>query len=544
MFSVSELSLAFSDKKLFEEVNLQFTPGNCYGIIGANGAGKSTFLKILSGEIEPDRGNVSKKANTHIGILRQDQNMFDKYDVLSTIFMGYEYLYNIKIEKDSIYEKEDFTDADGIRAGELEEQFTTLGGWEAESEMGILLDGLGLPSDVLYKNMQDLEPTDKIRVLLAQALFGNPDILLLDEPTNGLDLESIQWLEDFLMKFENISIIVSHNRHFLNAVCTYTLDIDYGKISMFVGNYDFWFESSQLMKKQRKTDEKKTELRKEELQAFIRRFSANASKSKQATSRKKLLDKIELDEMPRTSRKIPYVHFKPARECGKNIVETKNITLEHEGKIVLEDYSFMINPGDKIAFVGGMNITKTVLFETLAGKRTQKKGSFEWGSTISYEYYPVDNTEYFDTDMNVFEWLSTYTDSNDDLFIRGFLGRMLFSGDEIFKKVGVLSGGEKARCLLAKVMLTAPNVIIFDEPTNHLDLEAITSLNQGLVSFDGVLLFNSHDQQFIDTVANRIIEFTPKGVIDQTTTFSEYLENPRVREMRDAYYEHHERVVL
>lgn len=544
MFSVNELSLAFSDKKLFEEVNLQFSPGNCYGIIGANGAGKSTFLKILSGEIEPDRGNISKNKNTHIGILRQNQHMFDEYDVINTIFMGYTYLYNIKIEKEAIYEKEDFTDEDGIRAGELEEQFTTLGGWEAESEMGILLDGLGLSSDVLYQNMKDLEPSDKIRVLLAQALFGNPDILLLDEPTNGLDLESIQWLEDFLMKFENISIIVSHNRHFLNAVCTYTLDIDYGKISMFVGNYDFWFESSQLMRKQKTADVKKNEKTKEELQAFIRRFSANASKSKQATSRKRLLDKLDLDKLPQTSRKIPYVHFKPERACGKNIVETKGLTLEYEGKVVLENYSLMVNPEDKIAFVGGMNIAKTVLFETLVKKFPQKAGSFEWGSTISYEYYPIDNAEYFDTDMNIFEWLSTYTESSDDLFIRGFLGRMLFSGDEIFKKVKVLSGGEKARCVLAKVMLTAPNVIIFDEPTNHLDLEAITSLNHALASFNGVLLFNSHDQQFIDTVANRIIEFTPKGVIDQNTTFGEYLENPNVKKMRDAYYEHHERVVL
>lgn len=544
MLTVSDLSLSFSDKKLFEDVNLQFTPGNCYGIIGANGAGKSTFLKILEGQIEPDRGTVSYNQDTHIGVLRQDQHMFDEYDVITTIFMGFEKLYNIKIEKDAIYEKEDFSDEDGLRAADLEEQFTTLGGWEAESEMGILLDGLGLSSEVLYQNMKDLEPADKIRVLLAQALFGNPDILLLDEPTNGLDLESIQWLEDFLMKFENIAIIVSHNRHFLNSVCTYILDIDYSKISIYVGNYDFWFESSQLMQKQRKADEKKTEKMRSELQDFIQRFAAHKARAKQATSRKKLLEKLDIEQMPQSLRKFPYVNFKPERECGKNILETKNLTLEYEGAVVLDNYSCMINADDKIAFVGGANLAKRAFFEAIAERIPVKEGSFEWGSTISYEYYPVDNAEYFENDMNIFEWLSTYTDSNDDLFIRGFLGRMLFSGDEIFKKVKVLSGGEKARCLLAKIMLTAPNVIIFDEPTNHLDLEAITSLNQALTKFNGVLLFNSHDQQFIDTIANRIIEFTPNGVIDQTMSFTEYLESDRVREMRDKLYEHHERVVL
>lgn len=544
MFTVSELSLAFSDKKLFEEVNLQFSLGNCYGIIGANGAGKSTFLRILSGEIEPDRGTLSKKKDAHIGVLHQDQNIFDEYDVLTTVFMGYEAFYKVKKEKDAIYEKEDFSEQDGIRVAELEEQFTTMGGWEAESEVGILLSGLGLSDKALYQPMSSLEPSDKIRVLLAQALFGNPDILLLDEPTNGLDLESIQWLEDFLLKFQNISIIVSHNRHFLNAVCTYTLDIDYSKISMFVGNYDFWYESSQLMAKQKKKEGVKTEKAREELQAFIRRFSAHKARAKQATSRKKLLDKLEIDQMPQTMRKFPYVHFKPERECGKSVLETKKLSLHNDTNTVLENYSFQVSKDHKIAFVGGMNITKTTLFESLAGILAPQSGTIEWGSTISYEYYPKDNTKFFEVDMNIFEWLSTYTESTDDQFIRGFLGRMLFSGDEIFKNVKVLSGGEKARCMLAKIMLSSPNVIIMDEPTNHLDLEAITSLNNALVDFRGVLLFNSHDQQFIDTIANRIIEFTPGGVIDQSSTFSEYLDNPKIKEQRDKYYSHHQRIVL
>lgn len=544
MFSVSELSLSFADKKLFEEINLLFTPGNCYGVIGANGAGKSTFLRILSGELEPDRGTISNTRDLHIGVLRQDQQMFDEYDVLTTLFIGYEKLYKIKLAKEAIYEKEDFSEEDGLRAADLEEKFTTMGGWEAESEAGILLNGLGLSDDILYRQMNTLETSDKIRVLLAQALFGNPDILLLDEPTNGLDLESVQWLEGFLAKFQNISIIVSHNRYFLNAVCTYILDIDYGKINMFVGNYDFWFESSQLMQRQKKDEEKKTDRMKTELQEFIRRFSAHKARAKQATSRKKLLEKLEVDQLPQTTRRFPYVHFRPERECGKSILETKKLTLNHDKEILLEDFSFHVSQGNKIALVGGMNMTKTALFEVLVGNFEQKSGDIEWGSTILKEYYPKDNAGFFETDMNIFEWLSTYTASNDDQFIRGFLGRMLFSGDEIFKKVKVLSGGEKARCMLSKIMLTAPNFIILDEPTNHLDLEAITALNNALIDFNGVLLFNSHDQQFIDTIANRIIEFTPNGIIDQTTTFSEYLENDRVNKLRDSYYAHHERMTL
>ncbi len=545
MLTVQEINLSFGDKKLFDSVCLQFTPGNCYGIIGANGAGKSTFLKILSGEQSQDRGEVQMNASMRMSVLKQDQHLYDEHTVLNTILMGHEKLYSIMKEKDKIYEKEDFSDEDGMRVATLEEEFSSIGGWEAESEAGVLLDGLGLSSDILTKKMDSIEPLDKTRVLLAQALFGIPDILIMDEPTNGLDLESIQWLEDFLLKFENIAIIVSHNRHFLNAVCTHTLDIDYGKINMYVGNYDFWYESSQLMQRQRKADEKKKEKMQEDLKEFIRRFSSHKARAKQATSRKKLLEKIEIDQLPKSSRKFPYVHFSPERECGKSVLEIKNLTIEKNGETLIKDLSLQIQKDQKIAFVGPYNNAKTALFEALKGNKEYiTNGEIEWGITILSEYYLKDNRQFFEEDISVLDWLSTYTNSTDERFIRGFLGRMLFSGDEPYKSVKVLSGGEKARCMLSKIMLTSPNVIIFDEPTNHLDLEAITSLNNALIDFKGVLLFNSHDQQFVDTVANRIIEITPNGIVDCLMSLSDYMQNQKMQEMRNELYASHNRIQI
>lgn len=541
MLTVSEISLAFGDRKLFEDVNLQFIAGNCYGIIGANGAGKSTFLKILSGEQESDKGIIAISQNMRMSVLKQDQHMYDEHTVLDTILMGHEKLYAIIHERDAIYAKEDFSEADGLRAAELEDTFAELGGWEAETKAGVLIKGLGLSSKLLEKSMKVLEPSEKVRVLLAQALYGEPDILIMDEPTNGIDLESVQWLENFLLKFPNIAIIVSHNRHFLNTVCTHIVDIDYGKMTMSVGNYDFWFEATQLMQRQRKTEERKNDKLKEELKEFIQRFSANKSRSRQATSRKKLLDKIDVDELPQSTRRVPYISFTSERECGKSVLEAKKITLKQNDETLLENFSFQIQQDQKIAFIGPYNLVKTALFESIVAEKYNtfnppESGTVEWGSTISYEYYPKDNTEFFTSDISVLDWISNYTSSTDEQFIRSFLGRMLFSGDEVYKSVKVLSGGEKARCMLAKIMLTSPNVIILDEPTNHLDLETITSLNNALMQFKGVILFNSHDQQFIDTIASRIIEITPNGVIDQLVTFSEYIENERIKKLRMKYY--------
>ncbi len=545
MLTVSNISLSFSDKKLFDEVNLVFHPGNIYGVIGANGAGKSTFLRVMSGEQESDSGVISKAKNMRIAVLRQDQNMFDSYSVQETIFMGHEELYTIMKARDEIYSKEDFNEEDGLKAAEYEEKFAALGGWEAESEAGTLINGLGLTDAVLSQSMSELEPSEKVRILLAQALFGNPDILLMDEPTNGLDLESIQWLEDFLLKFDNIAIIVSHNRHFLNMITTHILDIDFGSIRSYVGNYDFWFEASQLMQKQKKVDEKRSEKQKEQLQEFIQRFSSHKARAKQATSRKKLLEKLDIEQLPQSSRRIPYFHFSVEKECGKSVLGIENLSLSHEGEVLLKEYSLQVEQGQKIALVGSMNVCKRILFEILAGNAHADAGTIHWGQTILYDYYPSDNSNYFVQDQSIFEWLRGFTESNDDQYIRGFLGRLLFSGDDIFKSVTVLSGGEKARCMFSKIMLKSPNVIMLDEPTNHLDLEAISSLNNALIQYKGVLLFNSHDQQFIDTIANRIIEFTPGGVIDRLMTFSEYLQDEEIQKLRDSLYGNkHEKIFL
>ncbi len=541
MLTVSDLTLSFGDRKLFEDVNLQFLPGNCYGIIGANGAGKSTFLKILSGEQEYDKGTIGVAPKLRMSVLKQDQHQYDEHTVLETILIGHAQLYAISQERDAIYAKEDFSEEDGMRAAELEDTFSALGGWEAETNAGLLIKGLGLAPETLEKPMASLEPSEKLRVLIAQALYGNPDILVMDEPTNGIDLESVQWLEDFLLKFPNVAIIVSHNRHFLNTVCTHIVDIDYARMNMYVGNYDFWFEASQLMQKQRKMEERKTDRMKEDLKEFIQRFSAHKSKARQATSRKKLLEKLDVEQLPHSSRKFPYINFTPERECGRSVVDAKSLNITRDGERLVQDFSFQVHQGQKIAFVGAYNVSKSALFEALVAEQEQEaqaaeSGSVEWGVTISYEYYPKDNSHFFNKDISVLEWLSRYTDSTDEQFIRSFLGRMLFSGDDVYKSVTVLSGGEKARCMLAKIMLTSPNVIIFDEPTNHLDLETITTLNNALINFKGVLLFNSHDQQFIDSIANRIVEITPQGTIDQLSTFSEYMENEKIRSLRTQYY--------
>lgn len=558
MLTVSELSLSFGDKKLFEDVNLQFLPGNCYGIIGANGAGKSTFLKILTGEQDADKGSVSKSGKLRMSVLKQDQHLYDSYSALETILMGHQQLYAVMKERDALYAKEDFSEADGIRAGELEELFTAVGGWEAETEAGVLISGLALSADTLEKNMGALEPSEKVRVLLAQALFGNPDILIMDEPTNGIDLESVRWLEDFLLKFTNIAIIVSHNRHFLNTVCTHIVDIDYSRMHMYVGNYDFWFEVSQLMQRQRKTEERKTEKMKEELKEFIQRFGSHKARARQATSRKKLLEKIDIEQLPQSTRKFPYIHFSPGRECGREVLTAKDVTVVRDGETVLKNFSLQVMQNQKIAFVGPYNVSKTALFEAimagapstrsssdLSGLHKADSGTVEWGVTISPEYYPKDNSNFFKDSISIIDWLSSYTDSTDDQFKRGFLGRMLFSGDEAYKSVKVLSGGEKARCMLSKIMLASPNFIIFDEPTNHLDLETITTLNNALINFKGVLLFNSHDQQFIDTIADRIVEITPAGVIDKLMSFSEYVESDAVKKQRaELYKDSHARIEI
>lgn len=544
MLTISNISLSFTGKKLFEDVSLIFRPGNIYGVIGANGAGKSTFPRILAEELEPDTGSIQKGASLRTAVLRQDQNMFDTYSVLETVFMGHSDLYAVMKAREEIYQKDPFTEEDGLQAAEYEDQFASMGGWEAESEVGILLKGLGLEDEIINQNMLSLEPSVKVRVLLAQALFGNPDILLMDEPTNGLDLESIQWLEDFLVQFENIAIIVSHNRHFLNMVTTHILDIDFSSIRSYVGNYDFWYEACQLMLKQKKTEEKKTEKMKEQLQEFIQRFSAHKARAKQATSRKKLLEKLDIDQLPQSSRKVPYFHFALEKECGRSVLEVKKLHATY-ADTEIEGLSLQVEQNQKIAFVGSMNAMKKAFFEVLAGNTPVRSGSVEWGQSITSEYFPSDNASLFDSDTNIFEWLSAYTSSKDDQYIRSFLGRMIFSGDDIFKSLRVLSGGEKARCVYSKIMLSSPNTIILDEPTNHLDLEAISSLNDALVRFKGVLLFNSHDHQFIDTLANRIIEFTPHGVIDKLMNFSEYLADANVQKQRNEFYgKEHKKIFL
>ncbi|MDW8801449.1 ATP-binding cassette domain-containing protein [Clostridium sp. A1-XYC3] len=537
MISTSNISLRYGGRKLFEDVNIKFTPGNCYGVIGANGAGKSTFLKILSGEVEANTGEVIITPGERLAVLKQNHFEFDEYPVLETVIMGHERLYSIMKEKDALYAKPDFTDEDGIKASELEGEFAELNGWEAESEAAALLMGLGISVDLHDKLMKDLDGADKVRVLLAQALFGKPDILLLDEPTNHLDVKSINWLENFLMDFENTVIVVSHDRHFLNKICTHMVDVDFGKVQLYVGNYDFWYESSQLALQMAKDQNKKKEEKIKELEAFVARFSANASKSKQATSRKKQLDKITLDDIKPSSRKYPFVGFSPEREAGNDLLTVDGLTKTIDGVKVLDNVSFIVNKGDKIAFAGANELAKTTLFQILMGELEPDSGSYKWGVTTSQAYFPKDNSEFFEgVDLSLVDWLRQFSDEKSESFIRGFLGRMLFSGEEALKNANVLSGGEKVRCMLSRMMLSGANVLIFDEPTNHLDLESITSVNNGLINFSGTILFTSHDHQFVQTVANRIIEITPGGVMDRQMSYDEYLENGEIQKKLEEMY--------
>ncbi|MBO8468624.1 MAG: ATP-binding cassette domain-containing protein [Spirochaetes bacterium] len=544
MITASNISLSYGTQVLFKDVNIKFTPGNCYGIIGANGAGKSTFLKILSGEIEPDTGEVIITPGERMTVLRQDHFAFNEYRVIDTVIMGFQKLYDVMKERDAIYEKADFSEEDGIRAAELESEFAELGGWEAEATAGQMLDGLGIPQNLHEKKMSEIEDNLKVRVLLAQALFGNPDILLLDEPTNHLDLESIHWLEDYLEDFNNTVIVVSHDRHFLNTVCTHICDIDYGKIQLYVGNYDFWYMSSQLAAKQLKDEKKRREDKIAELKEFIQRFSSNVAKAKQATSRKKLIDKLTIDDIKPSSRRFPYVAFKPNRDIGKNVLEIKNLSKTIDGEKVIDNLSLTINPGDKVAFVGPNHYEKTVLFQILAGEIEPDEGTFTWGVTTSLSYFPKDNSGMFKENESIADYLQQFSKEDDDTYVRSFLGRMLFTGDEALKPCNVLSGGERVRVVLAKMMLEGANCLIFDEPTSHLDLEAIQALNNGLIDFKGVVLFNSHDHQFVDSIANRIIEFTPKGVIDRMVQFDDYINDESIKELRAKAYEDVKGVVL
>jgi len=538
MITVTNVSLRYGDKKLFEDVNLKFTPGNCYGVIGANGAGKSTFLKILSGEIEPQSGNVSLTPGERLAVLKQDHFAYEDHQVLDTVLMGHERLYKVKQEKDAIYMKGDFTEEDGMRAAELEGEFAEMNGWEAESDAAVLLKGLGIDESLHMLTMSELTEDDKVKVLLAQALFGNPDILLLDEPTNGLDIQAIQWLEEFLINFENTVIVVSHDRHFLNKVCTHIADVDFGKIQIYIGNYDFWYESSQLATKMAQEANKKKEEKIKELQAFIARFSANASKSKQATSRKKLLENITLDDIKPSSRKYPYIAFTPEREIGNDLLRVEGLTKTIGGKKVLDNVSFTLNKDDKVAFVGPDDIAKTTLFKILMGEMEPDAGSFKWGVTTSQSYFPKDNSEFFEnSDLTLVDWLRQFSPEDEtETFLRGFLGRMLFSGEQALKKANVLSGGEKVRCMLSKMMLSHANVLIMDEPTNHLDLESITSLNNGLMKFKGSILFTSHDHQFVNSIANRLIEITPNGLIDKEMSYDEYVRDKKLQKQIKEMY--------
>ena len=535
MICANNVTLRIGKKALFEDVNIKFTPGNCYGLIGANGAGKSTFLKILSGQLEPSKGDVTMSPGERLSFLEQDHFKYDGYTVLDTVIMGNERLYQIMIEKDAIYAKEDFSEEDGIKASELEGEFAEMNGWEAESDAATLLNGLGIETDLHYKMMSELNGSQKVKVLLAKALFGNPDILLLDEPTNHLDLDAIAWLEEFLIDFENTVIVVSHDRYFLNKVCTQIADIDYAKIQLYAGNYDFWYESSQLMIKQMKEANKKKEEKIKELQEFIQRFSANASKSKQATSRKRALEKIELDDIRPSSRKYPYIDFRPFREIGNEVLTVEGLTKTVDGVKVLDNVSFIVNHDDKIAFVGADELAKTTLFKILAGELEPDAGTYKWGITTSQAYFPKDNTEIFDCDDTITEWLMPFSPEKDVTYVRGFLGRMLFAGEDGVKKVRVLSGGEKVRVLLSKMQIMGANVLILDEPTNHLDMESITALNNGLIKFPGVALFACHDHQFVQTTANRIMEFVNGNLIDKITTYDEYLASDEMARKRQVY---------
>ena len=537
MIAANNVTLRIGKKALFEDVNIKFTEGNCYGLIGANGAGKSTFLKILSGQLETTSGDITITPGQRLSFLQHDHFKYDAYPVLDTVIMGNKRLYEIMKEKEAIYAKEDFSDEDGIRASELEGEFAEMNGWEAESDAAQLLNGLGIETEIHYAIMGDLTGSQKVKVLLAQALFGNPDILLLDEPTNHLDLNAIEWLEEFLINFENTVIVVSHDRYFLNKVCTHTADIDYGKIQLYAGNYDFWYESSQLLIKQMKEANRKKEEKIKELQEFISRFSANASKSKQATSRKRALEKIQLDEMRPSSRKYPYIDFRPNREIGNEVLMVEGLSKTVDGVKVLDNLTFTLGREDKVAFVGGNEQAKTVLFKILMGEMEPDEGTYKWGVTTSQSYFPKDNTLEFDNDLTIADWLTQYSEIKDATYVRGFLGRMLFPGEDGVKKVRILSGGEKVRCLLSKMMISGANVLLFDEPTNHLDMESITALNNGMIKFPGVILFASHDHQIVQTTANRIMEIMPNGIlIDKITTYDEYLESDEMAKKRQSVY--------
>ena len=529
MITVNDISMNFSGQTLFKHVDLKFVPGNCYGIIGANGAGKSTFLRILSGDLEPTTGEVIIPKEERMSILKQDHFQYDAYTVLDTVIMGNQHLYDVMKEKDALYEKEDFTDEDGVKASELEAEFAEMNGWEAESDVSRLIQGLGLSNDILYSEMSTLTAKEKVKVLLAQALFGKPDIILLDEPTNHLDIQAIEWLEDFLMDCEALTLVVSHDRHFLNTVCTNIVDVDYGQIKMYVGNYEFWYESSQMVQRMIRDQNRKNEEKIKELQLFIQRFSANKSKSKQATARRELLDKLSVEERPASSRRYPFVGFKMDRECGKEILAVENLSKTVDGRKVLDNVSFRVNRDDKIAFVGEDEIAKTTLFKIIMGELEPDEGSYKWGTTITTSYFPLDNSAFFnDCDLNLLDWLAQYTADNaeesTESFKRSFLGRMLFSGDDVFKPVKVLSGGEKVRCMLSRMMLFGSNVLVLDQPTNHLDLESITAVNNGLIDFKGVVLFSSHDHEFVQTIANRIMEFENGRLIDKMGTYEDYIE--------------------
>ena len=536
MISANNITLRVGKKALFEDVNIKFTEGNCYGLIGANGAGKSTFLKILSGQLEPTKGDIVITPGQRLSFLQQDHFKYDSYTVLDTVIMGNQRLYEIMKEKDAIYAKEDFTDEDGIRASELEGEFAEMNGWEAESDAATLLNGLGIETEFHYSQMADLTGSQKVKVLLAQALFGNPDILLLDEPTNHLDLPAIEWLEEFLINFDNTVIVVSHDRYFLNKVCTHTADIDYGKIQLYAGNYDFWFESSQLLVKQMKEANKKKEEKIKELQEFISRFSANASKSKQATSRKRALEKIQLDDMRPSSRKYPYIDFRPNREIGNEVLMVEGLSKTIDGVKVLDNISFTLGREDKVAFVGANEQAITTFFKIITGEMEPDEGNYKWGVTTTQAYFPKDNTAEFDNDLTITDWLTQYSEIKDATYVRGFLGRMLFPGEDGVKRVRILSGGEKVRCLLSKMMISGANILILDEPTNHLDMESITALNNGLIKFPGVILFTSHDHQFVQTTANRIMEILPNGtMIDKITTYDEYLASDEMAKKRHVF---------
>ena len=525
MIQASNITLRLGKRALFEDVNIKFTEGNCYGIIGANGSGKSTFLRILNGQLEPTNGDVIITPGQRLSFLQQDHFKYDAFSVLDTVIMGNQKLYDIMKEKDAIYSKEDFSDEDGIRASELEGEFASMDGWEAEANASSLLNGLGIETDLHFKTMGELNGSEKVKVLLAQALFGNPDILLLDEPTNHLDLEAIRWFEEFLINFENTVIVVSHDRYFLNKVCTHIADIDYSKIQLYAGNYDFWYESSQLMVRQMKESNKKKEEKIKELQEFIQRFSANASKSKQATSRKKALDKIELDDIRPSSRKYPYIDFRPSRDIGNEVLTVTNLSKTIDGVKVLDDISFILGHDDKTAFVGPDTLATTTLFRIIAGELEPDEGTYKWGITTNVSYFPKDNTKLFDSDETIVDFLMPYSPEKDVTYVRGFMGRMLFAGEEGTKKLRVLSGGERVRVMLSRMMIAGANVLVLDEPTNHLDMESITSLNNGLIKFPGVILFTSQDHQFVQTTANRIMEITPNGLIDKITTYDEYLDS-------------------